>query len=95
MEFKNYMEDVVFMLIDEVLNNRDDVCQCKRCRHDICAKTLNQLYPKYVVSDVGHTYTKFETLKTQTRAQVLVELLHSVEAVKNFPRHNNNNEIDF
>ena len=84
--FKNYMEDVVKQFIDQVLKDIK-VCNCKRCRLDILAISLNDLPPKYIVSNKGELYTKIEALKQQFEVDVLASLTKAAILVKERPRH--------
>lgn len=48
MEFRNYMEELVICVLDEILARQEIGCKCQRCRLDIAALALNNLPPKYV-----------------------------------------------
>nr|PZN04786.1 MAG: competence protein ComFB [Bacillota bacterium] len=83
---KNYMENVVFLLLDELLKEKG-ACTCERCRHDVAAIALNHLPPKYVVSETGEVYAKTEILNQQFRTNAVVEILKAIEVVQKNPRH--------
>lgn len=87
MELKNYMEVLVFDVMDEVLQNKPDICDCKRCKLDIAAKALNSLPAKYVVSQHGEVYTKSSVLEQQSKTDVLSKVVAAIEHVKKNPHH--------
>jgi competence protein ComFB len=84
---KNYMEDCVWEYLDEVLEKYPEICQCKVCRYDIVALTLNNLPPKYVVREQGELYSKINTLDYQYRIDIIAAITRSVMIVKDKPRH--------
>lgn len=49
-QIKNYMEDVVFGQMKEVLADIN-MCTCEKCLLDVAAIALNDLPPKYVVTE--------------------------------------------
>ncbi len=51
-QIKNYMEDVVFGQMKEVLADIN-MCTCEKCLLDVAAIALNDLPPKYVVTEKG------------------------------------------
>lgn len=87
MELLNYSEIWVSELIDELLNERQDICKCELCRLDIQAMALNQLKPNYVVSEHGRVYTKTKMLGQQNRADIVAEVTKAIEQVSRRPHH--------
>lgn len=87
MEFKNYMEELAVGVLDEILAKQENVCKCQRCRLDIVALALNNLVPKYAVTDIGRAHTKLEATKTQFQIDVVKELTKAIEKVNSNPRH--------
>jgi competence protein ComFB len=87
----NYPELAVKELIDDVLNqyaqNNANVCRCKRCKNDIMALALNNLPPKYVVTDHGQIYTKAIYDQVGGKAQVIAALTSAIQKVHHNPRH--------
>ncbi|MBM7581275.1 competence protein ComFB [Caldicoprobacter guelmensis] len=83
---KNYMEDVVFHRLDDILASTD-CCRCQRCRMDIAAYALNQLPCKYVVTHEGEVYSKLLELQRQFETDVIIAILKAIEVVKKNPRH--------
>ncbi|MBU4484527.1 late competence development ComFB family protein [bacterium] len=86
MAFKNYMEDAILFELNDIIKDLDG-CSCGRCKEDIVARTLNQMPAKYVVTDLGHTYTKMNQLRVQSRVDIQVKLMESAAIIKANPRH--------
>jgi len=87
MEYHNYMEDVVFDLLQKLLSEREDICKCDRCKLDMVALVLNKVPPKYVVTQKGSVYTRLKELELQSRVDTLREFTKAIEIVKNKPNH--------
>lgn len=49
----NRSADMVFKRIEELLDERDDFCQCNDCVLDLIAYTLNRVTPLYGTSLLG------------------------------------------
>jgi len=84
---RNYMEEVVDRTIGEILAPRDDICKCERCILDIKALALNNLPPKYVVTDIGYVYTKVNELESQFKADITVAVTNAMKIIRKNPRH--------
>jgi competence protein ComFB len=87
MELKNLMEEVVWQELKEVLRQREDICHCQNCQHDIAALALNQLPPKYVATQNGEIYAKVVMLRAQLHADVLTAISKALLTVTQNPRH--------
>ena len=87
MELKNYMEDVVASYVDEAAKKDGEFCNCPKCRLDVIALALNELKPKYVVTDKGYAYARMRELEAQYRTDVIVETTKAMQMVKSRPRH--------
>jgi competence protein ComFB len=87
MEFRNYMEELAVGVLEEILSRQKIGCKCQRCRLDIAALALNNLPPKYAVTDIGRAHTKLEATKTQFQIDVVKELTKAIEKVNSNPRH--------
>lgn len=70
MVVKNFMENAVDELLDNVLNNLD-VCKCERCKLDIKALALNNLPPRYIVTEKGELYAKTNELIQQFEVDII------------------------
>jgi competence protein ComFB len=87
MEIRNFMEDMVKNVLDELLEGKEDICKCEKCRLDIMAIALNNIKPKYVVTVKGRVYAKLSELEVQFRADVIRELAKAFNMVKGKPQH--------
>jgi len=87
MPLKNYMEDAVFYVLDSILASKPEICSCERCRLDIAALALNNLTPKYVVTEKGEIYVKTQQLHHQFEADVIPAILDAIDHVAENPRH--------
>ncbi|HHY22777.1 MAG TPA: late competence development ComFB family protein [Clostridiaceae bacterium] len=86
MEIKNYMEKLVFSMLNDVIGDID-VCSCDKCMLDIAALALNKLPPKYVVTEKGELYSKTNILKRQFEVDILTAITKAAEKVNENPRH--------
>lgn len=84
-DLKNYMEQVVFSFMYDVLD--DDMCKCDKCIMDIAALALNELPCKYVVTNEGELFSKVNLLKQQFEVDVISAITKASEIVKNNPHH--------
>lgn len=86
-QIKNYMEEIVFSQMKEILNDIN-MCTCDKCLLDIAAIALNDLPPKYIVTDKGELYSKINTLGQQFEVDVVAAITKAAVLVKRKPRHN-------
>lgn len=77
----NVMENLVLKNLNLVMG-RFNTCACDRCRCDIVAYALNNLPPKYIVSNANDTYDERELSKLAVNA-----LVSAVLYVKSNPNH--------
>ncbi|WP_215831295.1 late competence development ComFB family protein [Pelorhabdus rhamnosifermentans] len=84
---KNYMEDLVWQTLDEILVCYPQVCQCEHCRYDIAAIALNALPPQYVVSRKGEAFTHIQMLDSQFKTDIVAALSRGIAIVENNPNH--------
>lgn len=83
----NKMESVVKLAIDDVLNKHPDLCRCSRCRMDMTALSLNNLPPRYVVTEFGDVLTQYDLESCQWKTDVMIAVVHALDIVKQKPRH--------
>ena len=83
---KNYMEGIVFNMMNEVL---DDIkmCKCDKCMLDIAAIALNDLPPQYTVTEKGELYSKINALRQQFEVDIISAVIKAAVLVKRTPRH--------
>ncbi|HEX2946447.1 MAG TPA: late competence development ComFB family protein [Clostridia bacterium] len=86
-QIKNYMEEIVFNQMKDVLTDIN-MCTCDKCLLDIAAIALNDLPPKYLVTEKGELYSKINTLKQQFEVDVIAAITKAAVLVKRSPRHN-------
>ena len=82
----NYMEILVERMFDDATNDLN-ICKCGRCRLDIKAIALNELEPKYVVSQEGEVYVKLNMMRQQFRAGVLSAIVKGAIIVRDNKHH--------
>lgn len=87
MQVKNYMEDLVFQSLTEVLDSHRNICTCEKCRYDIAALALNFLPPRYVVTAQGETFTRIKSLEQQFNIDIVTAISHAVLIVASKPHH--------
>ncbi|TYQ13349.1 UNVERIFIED_CONTAM: competence protein ComFB [Acetivibrio alkalicellulosi] len=85
-QIKNYMEEVVFLVIKEILTDIN-VCTCDKCVLDIAAIALNDLQPKYIVTEKGELYSRINALKQQFEVDIISAITKAAVLVKRHPRH--------
>lgn len=83
---KNYMEETVFNIIDDVLKDID-VCKCEKCKLDILAITLNNLPARYVVTKKGELYSKLNLFRLQAEVDIITAITKAAMMVKERPHH--------
>lgn len=87
LNLKNYMEVSVEHLLPVVLRQYPDICHCEHCSLDIMALALNELKPRYVVSDKGEVFSKANELRIQYEADIVRQLIEAIKVVSERPRH--------
>lgn len=84
---KNYMEDVVLDLINDVWQKEPYICKCEKCKSDVINLTLNRLPPKYCSCLTGEMWTRLAFLEGQKIADVLSIIAESINIVHTNQRH--------
>lgn len=79
----NVMETMVLKHMDSVMK-RFNTCSCDRCCCDVAAYALNQLEPKYIVSDSDKRKAMEDEISNK---MVLDALVNAVIKVRSNPRH--------
>lgn len=90
--FRNVMETLVVTKLDELWETID-CCKCDKCRNDIIAFTLNQLKPKYVVTNEGELYARLCELSTENEFEIVIALVKAIKIVTSNPKHELNPQI--
>ena len=86
-ELVNYMEKLVKSKLEDVLNMRKDICHCEQCKLDIMAVALNNLTPRYIVTDRGKLYTRLDMMEVQFGVDILMAISKGIKVVTEHPRH--------
>lgn len=84
---KNYMEDVVDHILPSILKAFSNICTCDRCLQDIKAITLNNLKPRYIVTEKGAIYTRLKEMEVQFETDVMKAIIDAIAIVSKSPRH--------
>ena len=87
MELYNLMEDEVLNAIDKILKEVDIKCKCEKCRLDIAAIALNNLSPKYIVTEKGYLFAKVNNMNYQFNTDVIAAVTKAIEIVGKNPQH--------
>jgi len=83
---RNYTEEAVQFYLDRWYKEAD-VCQCDICKMDVMALMLNNLKPKYVVTDKGALYAQLDDFDPQYKIDFMTVMSQAAKIVKNGPRH--------
>ncbi len=86
-ELHNVMEDCVELKLNSVLPQMGQYCSCDKCRRDMEAYALNRLPAKYVLSDKGVVYQKFDSLSVQSDAEITTAVIKAIETIGKNPNH--------
>jgi competence protein ComFB len=85
-QLRNYTEEAVKLYMDRWFEEAD-VCHCEICRLDVMAIMLNNLKPKYVVTEKGALYAQMEDFDPQHKIDCMTIMSQAARIVKNGPRH--------
>ncbi len=84
---KNYMEIAVDHVLPNVLKDFDNLCTCEKCLIDIKAIALNNLKPKYIVTNQGELYSKVQEMNIQFETDIMKAIIDAIAIVSKNPRH--------
>ncbi len=87
MNAHNLMEEIVKDNLREILNNRPDLCKCKKCIDEVISRALNNLPAKYITTDSGAMYTLIEQVRVERSSRILKELIEILEYLRQHPVH--------
>ena len=62
-------------------------CMCDRCRLDIACYSLNHLPTRYVTTNAGAVLHKFDSLTTQSDAEITACVYRAIQMVGECPNH--------
>lgn len=86
-ELHNMMEEFVETKIGDILPKMEQYCQCEICRQDIKAYALNRLPAKYVHSEKGVIFQKFNALTMEADIELTKAVVLAVETIGKNPNH--------
>ena len=87
MKLHNIMEDKVTDITKRLMQDDQDFCTCIRCKLDVIALSLNEVPPKYVVTDKGELYGRANLMTNQSDADIIKEVTRAIDIVRVSPRH--------
>ena len=85
-QLRNYTEEAVRLYVERWFKEAD-CCQCDDCRLDVMAIMLNQLPPKYVVTDKGALFAQMDDFEPQNRIDLITLMTKAADQVRNRPQH--------
>ena len=85
-QIKNYMEEIVYNQMKDILVDIN-MCKCEKCLMDVAAIALNDLPPKYIVTEKGELYSKINALSQQFEVDIITAITKAAILVKRKPRH--------
>jgi len=83
---RNFTEEAVNLYLDSWFE-KADCCHCDSCRLDVTALMLNNLKPKYVVTEKGALYAQLDDFDPQYKIDFITLLNQAVKIVNKGPRH--------
>lgn len=90
MSVYNYVEDLVFNKINEILSARKGVCRCDRCVSDMMAMAISGLPVVPYVTSEGGIYREVQNMTNdRLKVDVASRCIRAVEHVCRNLRHGN------
>ena len=86
-QLRNYTEEAVKTYIARWFPETD-ICQCDDCKLDVMAIMLNNLSPQYVVTEKGALFAQMGDFDPQKKVDLMSNMSHAVNMVKERPSHN-------
>jgi len=83
---RNYTEEAVKLYMDRWFDQAE-CCHCDVCRMDVMAIMLNNLKPKYIVTDTGALYAQLDDFDPQYKIDFMTVMSQAAKLVSNKPRH--------
>ncbi|SDY78721.1 late competence development ComFB family protein [Tindallia californiensis] len=75
---QNYTETLVREVLGEY-KSKESVCECEKCENDIVAMVLNNMPPKYFLSDASEGEKISYVLNKKLRFDALIQLTEAVK----------------
>lgn len=86
-ELYNMMEECVEKKLNDILPSMKEYCNCEKCRVDMKAYALNRLPAKYVHTDKGAVFQKFDARTAQADAEITTAVIKAIETIGKNPNH--------
>lgn len=78
----NYTENLVSTMVYSAAQEMSDVCTCDACFNAVAVYALDQLPPRYAVSEKGERYARLDELDRKLHNDVLAAVCAGFVAVK-------------
>jgi competence protein ComFB len=82
----NILEEVMRVEAPKIMK-QFGMCTCDRCVTDVLAIALNNIQPKYVVTQKGALFAKIESYGNQYKTDILAKLTQACDIVGQSPSH--------
>lgn len=87
MKLYNLLEEEVINAVNNFTGEIGATCNCDKCKLDIAAIALNNLKPKYVVTEEGKLYGRINNMSYQFNTNVVMEVTRAMSVVGKKPQH--------
>ncbi len=91
MKVKNTLEDLVYNLVSNIIENNDEFPKNQKFKMDVICYVLNRIYPEYIVSYRGLIY---EELEYKHDPQKLADIISLIYDGINIIKSRRKNEIE-
>jgi competence protein ComFB len=81
MQLHNFMETAVKAIYEDMSKSNTNIPKSKKNQLDIMAIALNNLPPKYTVSEKGNLFNKVNTIEQQFRTDIICEIIKAIDIV--------------
>jgi competence protein ComFB len=83
------MKNLLGKSLEQLLDLRDDICKCDRCRADMVMRTMDNLPARYMdmITEGGHVSPEFNDEQIQLTATVIRELMDAIDHIARSPDH--------
>jgi len=85
LKLHNFMETAVNRIYEDMISSDENIPNGEKVRLDIMAIALNNLPPKYTVTEKGNLFTKVNTIEQQFRTDIICEIMKAMEIVSQNP----------
>lgn len=84
--FRNVMEEFVEEKLDKLMC-LEAICCCSECCTLVKKEALKELPPLHATCISEDIHAHFMGMSTQTQADIITAILHSVETLRKYPQH--------